>query len=88
MSSATASRRLNEALGALTEKDQHTPCQGKRAHRWTSDSHDDLDWAAFHCQSLRCPVLDLCGQAADEGRIKHHVWGGLVRTPKPRGKAA
>ena len=80
---------LTHALDALDEAAERVPCRDRRrSARWTSDEADDLEWAAFHCRSLHCPVLALCAQAADELKARHHVWGGQVRTPKPRGKAA
>lgn len=84
----TADERLTNALRRMDDAGEFTPCQGKRSARWTSDDYAELEWAAFHCVSMRCPLLDLCGQAADERREKHFTWGGTVRSPKPRRKAA
>ena len=83
----TANERLSQALTALADSDQLTPCQGRRSERWTSDDYDELEWAAFHCTSMGCPLLDLCGAAADELKAKHFTWGGTVRSPRPKRKA-
>jgi hypothetical protein len=84
----TASERLTHALTSLANSDQHTPCQGRRSERWTSDDYGELEWAAFHCASMGCPLLELCGATADEQRTKHYVWGGTIRSPKPKRKAS
>lgn len=84
-----AAERLTQALANLAERNQRTPCLGsKRSARWTSDDLADLEWAAFHCVSLNCPLLDLCGDAADEMKARHFTWGGRVRSPQPRTKAS
>ncbi|NYG05723.1 hypothetical protein BJ986_000210 [Phycicoccus badiiscoriae] len=83
----SANERLLLALTELAARDKATPCQGRRSARWTSDSHDDLEWASWHCSSMSCPVLEECGAAADEDHIKHFVWGGRIRSPKPRSAA-
>ncbi|MGZ4531934.1 MAG: hypothetical protein ACXVXP_06245 [Mycobacteriaceae bacterium] len=75
----TAGERLTAALLDLAERDQHTPCMGRRSARWTSDKSDDLTWAAFHCIAMGCPLLQACGAAADERDERHHVWGGVDR---------
>lgn len=84
MSDTTASERLTHGLTALADREEGTPCQGRQGHRWTSDDYDDLEWAAFHCVSLGCPLLDLCGEAADELKAKHFTWGGTVRSTTNR----
>lgn len=86
-----AAERFRKALDALDHVSERVPCRDldpRRAERWTSDDHDDLEWAAFHCVSLRCPLIELCGAFADEIKAKHHTWAGAVRTPKPKRKAA
>lgn len=84
----SASERLAHALTVMADRRELTPCQGRQGHRWTSDEYEELEWAAFHCVSMRCPLLDVCGEAADEQKAKHHTWGGIVRSPKPKRKAA
>ncbi|HEV7148877.1 MAG TPA: hypothetical protein VGN48_17945 [Pedococcus sp.] len=84
----TAIERLTAALLELADRDQRTPCQGRRSARWTSDKHDDLEWAAWVCTSMACPLLALCGQAADELKVTACTWGGTVRSPKPKRKAS
>ena len=83
-----ASERFTHVLTVLAGRDQRTPCQGRQGHRWTSDDHHELEWAAFHCVSLACPLLALCGESADEFKATHYVWGGTVRSSKPRGRDA
>lgn len=77
----TALDRLDAALIALASDNRQTPCQGSRRARWTSDDHGEREWAAWHCRSLACPVLDLCAAAADELKASAGVWGGTLRGP-------
>lgn len=79
-----ASERLTRELTALADRNAQTPCQGRQAARWTSDDYAELEWAAFHCVSMRCPLLEMCEQAADEMKAQHFTWGGRVRTKAPR----
>lgn len=80
-----ASERFTQALSSLADRNELTPCQqGRQGHRWTSEDYDELQWAAFHCVSMRCPLLELCDQAADDMKVKHFTWGGHVRTKAPR----
>lgn len=88
MSDTTASERLTLALIALADSEQRTPCQdGKRSARWTSDDVDDLEWAAFHCVSLACPLLDICAAAAAELKPTAGAWAGTTY-PIPKKKRA
>ncbi len=80
----TAAEALSIALLELTEQVRATPCQSsRRRDRWTSDDATEREWAASVCVSLACPVLTVCGAAADEFKAAHHVWGGRDRTPRP-----
>lgn len=84
----SAADRLAHALTAMADRRELTPCQGRQGHknRWTSDDYEELEWAAWHCVSLACPLLELCGAAADEHKEKAHVWGGTVRAKPPKRK--
>lgn len=84
----TAAEELTRALLELEDKGQTTPCQGKRADRWTSDVPDERAWAASVCASLRCPVIAQCDVAADETHEKWGVWAGVDRTPTNRKRGA
>lgn len=77
----TAVELLAVELLQLADRQAATPCQGPHGDRWTSDHADDREWAA-HCCRL-CPVVAACRLVADETGEKHHVWGGVDRTPPP-----
>ena len=80
----TAAEELGRALLDLHDHGQATPCQGKRRDRWTSDDRDERAWAASVCTSLGCPLLALCGAAADEASEPWGVWAGVDRAPTTR----
>ncbi len=80
----TAHEQFGAVLLELAERGETTPCQGRRRDRWTSDDYSDRAWAASVCVSLACPVLALCGAAADEMREKFGTWAGRDRTPHTR----
>lgn len=77
----TAQEALSLALTALTDHGWRTPCQGRHRDRWTSDLAEERAWAASVCVTLRCPVLEQCGAAADEAREQWGVWAGVDRGP-------
>jgi len=79
----TAAEVLGRALLEIADQGRATPCQGRRADRWTSDRAEEREWAAAVCVGLACEVLLQCGAAADEHGEQHHVWGGTVRTLPP-----
>lgn len=79
----TAAEVLGHALLQLADQDQATPCQSRRRDRWTSEDAAERAWAAAVCVGAGCPVLVQCGEAADEFKSAHHVWGGVDRTPPP-----
>jgi len=79
----TAAEVLGQALLEVAEQGRATPCQGRRADRWTSDHAEERAWAASVCVGLGCVVFTECGAAADEEDEKHGVWGGVDRTPPP-----
>jgi len=53
----TAVEVLGRALLEIADQGQATPCQGRRADRWTSDDAEARGWAATVCVTLACPVL-------------------------------
>ncbi len=79
----TAAERLTRALVDLADRGELTPCQGRRRDRWTSDDATDREWAASVCLTLACRVLEQCAALADERDERHHVFGGVDRTPPP-----
>jgi len=76
----TAQEALSPALLELAEQGRATPCQGQRRDRWTSESAEERAWAAVHCVSLDCAVLEACAAAAAENGEKFAVWGGVDHT--------
>lgn len=82
----TAAEVLGQALLELAEQGRATPCQGRRRDRWTSESAEDRAWAASVCVTLGCPVIEVCGAAADEHDERFGVWAGVDRTPAPHKK--
>jgi Transcription factor WhiB len=73
---AQANDRLTRALLDLATQGERVRCSDPIDHaRWTSDNQRDRQTAMAWCAG--CPVIDLCGQAADERGEKHHVWGGV-----------
>jgi WhiB family redox-sensing transcriptional regulator len=53
------------------------PCQTGDPERFFEGTADDLLAAAGECRP--CPVIDLCGAAADESDEKWGVYGGAIR---------
>lgn len=83
----TAQEQLDLALLTLAARGRRPRCgEYGGAELWTSDDADDRAQAATWCHG--CPVLELCGSAAEERLEKRHVWGGVDRTPpkKDRGR--
>lgn len=84
----TAWERLTQGLLQLADRDQKTPCQGRRRDRWTSDDPDERAWAASVCSSLGCPLIDACAAAADESGERFGVWAGVDLTHVKRKRGA
>jgi hypothetical protein len=79
--SEPACRALTAALLDLAEDGGWTPCQRNLAEGgedlWWSDDRAARERAAELCAG--CPVLGLCGAAADEAGERHGVWAGVDR---------
>lgn len=83
---AAAHQRLTAALVALATQGVRPRCGDPIAHElWLSDDREDRQTAARWCTG--CPVLDLCGQAADAAGERFGVWGGKDRTTPTQGQA-
>ena len=76
----TAAEVLGRALLEIADQGRATPCQGRRADRWTSDRAEEREWAAAVCVGLGCVVLLQCRAVADERDERFGVWGGRDRT--------
>lgn len=75
----TARDALDRALVDMAAKGDKPRCSWPdRAHLWTSEDHEDRARAARGCAG--CPVLELCGAAAEETAERFHVWAGTDRT--------
>jgi hypothetical protein len=69
-------------LLALADRDRTTPCQSSpHRDRWTSDSAEDREAAAYECRF--CPLLRECSEAGAELKAEF-VWGGSDRTKTPK----
>ena len=70
----TATDRLTSALAALAADDGRVPCGTPADHQlWTSDDPAERLIAVVLCTG--CPLLEVCGQAGEEGG-EIGVWGG------------
>lgn len=84
---AAATEALDQALANLADHGQRTPCQTEPGRSyWLSESRDERELAAGWCEG--CPVLDLCGEAADIRSEAFGVWAGTDRSPRPAGRPA
>lgn len=71
-----AFRALTDALAALDDRGERTPCRTVGpTTAWTSDSADDLQLAAMYCSS--CAVLVEC-RAAGDGEAAGASWGAVA----------
>lgn len=83
LSARAASDRLTAALVALGAQGLRPPCsQPETHHYWLSEIDAERRQAAQWCRP--CPVLTVCGQAAQAHDERHFVWGGVDRHRKPR----
>lgn len=79
----TASERLAVALDVLVMAGRRTPCATDTA-LWFGSPADRVE-AAARCQW--CPLLEVCGDAADENGESAGVWAGVDREARrPRGR--
>jgi hypothetical protein len=78
----TAQDRLTLALRHLLDTGTVPPC-ALQPDLWTSEDASDRAEAARRCHSQRCPVIDQCADAADEGD-EIYVWAGVDRGNQPR----
>jgi hypothetical protein len=70
----TADHRLTMALIALAVRGERPRCSDPVDHAlWTSDDQHDRAVAVQWCAG--CPIIDPCGQAADERGERWQVWG-------------
>jgi hypothetical protein len=70
----TAEHRLTMALIALAVRGERPRCSDPVDHAlWTSDDQHDRAVAVQWCAG--CPIIDPCGQAADERGERWQVWG-------------
>ena len=78
---------LDRALVNMAAEGRRPRC-GEHADRdlWTSDDPTDRARAARRCWG--CPVLELCGAAADDERDAWAVRGGVDRRPSRTARAA
>ena len=77
----TATDRLTLALIALSTQGKRPRCGDPETHHyWLSDEQDERAAAATWCSG--CPILEACGEAAEEKREKFGVWAGVDRTPQ------
>lgn len=75
----TALDALTGALVALAAEGERPPCgDGGLGYLWTSELADERAHAVHACRG--CPILTVCGAAADEHDEHHGVWGGIDRT--------
>jgi hypothetical protein len=81
MRAAAAQEALTDALAALRDRDESTPCQ-RRPER-VFGTLEDRQRAAAACEG--CPILAVCRSYAESTRQTHGVWGGVDRTPAPPG---
>lgn len=82
----TARARLDHALVSLADRRERPPCaEPLMSSLWLSDDRDERERAATECR--RCPVLELCADAAEEAGERWHTWGGKDRRPRPGPRA-
>ena len=82
-----ARNRLDVALVVMAATGERPPCGEFGAHdSWLSEDARVRAAAAEACGP--CPLLELCGAAAVEGREKFGVWGGRDRTAEHPAAAA
>lgn len=84
---STEREALDAALVTMAAEGLRPRCaEHTDRNLWTSEDADDRDEAARLCGP--CPVLELCGAAADEERDVHTVRGGIDRRPSRTARAA
>jgi hypothetical protein len=71
------SETFNWALMSALSEGWRIPCGESDSWMWTSDFKHDRERAADEC--LSCPVMVLCGVAAEARGEDHFVWGGVDR---------
>lgn len=82
----TARQQLDMALLDMGANNRRTRCAEPADHAWwTSDLDAERAAAARLCQG--CPVLQLCGAAAEED-AEIFVYAGVDHGTKPRRKKA
>lgn len=85
----SAGAGLWDQVQDLSDEGLSVPCTAD-PEAWTSDYPEERAVAARACGT--CPVLDACRQAAQVGRERWHVWGGVdltgQRVETDRAKAA
>ena len=69
-----------DAFTAALNDTGPVPCAGR--DEWISEAAADRSWAAGHCRG--CPLITLCGEAADGIAARVGVWGGRDRTPRKK----
>jgi len=80
--SVSAAEALTRRLVDLADHGRRPRCGEPGGHEmWLSDDATERAQAARWC--VGCAVLVECGAAADEQGERHHVWGGVDRTPPP-----
>jgi len=79
----TAAEELSVAVQALVLDHQIVPC-GPDPEPWYADTPAGRAEAAAQCTG--CPVITLCGAAADGARERWGVWGGVDRQAPRRGR--
>lgn len=77
----TPHERLAWGLAGLLAEGDLPPCCGSGA--WVSEDRDERSLAALAC--MPCPLLEVCGEAADSTKERFGVWAGVDRT-QPAGK--
>lgn len=78
----SAARAIDAALLNMAARDQRTPCQGRYAWQWTSESHTWRAAAIPLCTG--CDLLTYCHEYATELKATFGVWAGIDRTPTTR----
>lgn len=74
--------RLAFALARVLANGSRPPC-GDATGAWVSEDREERALAARACEP--CPLLTVCGEAADSTKERFGVWGGVDRT-QPAGK--
>jgi Transcription factor WhiB len=82
-----ASDRLLRALITLAARGQRTHCSDAGSSEiWLSEHEPERAEAVKLCRG--CPVIQPCGQAAEERDERWGVWGGVDRSIRPGRKKA